>query len=55
MIAKATRVTTSPVKARKRFGMNAPANARIRQMATTQGRIKVQIIREIKSTFIGHP
>ena len=55
MIAKVAKATTSPVKARKRFGMNAPANARIRQMATTQGRIKVQIMREINSIFIMHP
>jgi hypothetical protein len=55
MIAKVARATTSPVKARKRFGMNAPANARIRQMATTQGRIKVQMMRETRSIFMRHP
>jgi hypothetical protein len=52
MIAKVARATTRPVKARKRFGMNAPANAKIRQMATTQGRTKVQIMKEISSVFI---
>ena len=52
MIAKVAKAITSPVKTRKRFGMNALANARIRQMATTQGRTKVQIMKEISSVFI---
>jgi hypothetical protein len=52
MIAKVAKAITSPVKTRKRFGMNALANARIRQMATMQGRTKVQIMKEISSVFI---
>jgi len=55
MIAKVARATTSPIKARKRLGIDAPRNLTIRYMAITHGKIKVQMMRETTSVLTGSP